>query len=73
MIWRKIKGNGVGLTEKVIFEQRLIRGGEDKPCRNFGGERSKQRKQPGDLPGGPVTKNLCFQCRGLEFDPWSGN
>ena len=26
MIWRKIKGNGVGLTEKVIFEQRLIRG-----------------------------------------------
>ena len=26
-----------------------------------------------DFPGGPVVKTPCFQCRGLGFDPWSGN
>ena len=26
-----------------------------------------------DFPGGPVAKTLCSQCRGLGFDPWSGN
>ena len=26
-----------------------------------------------DLPGGPVAKSLCYQCRGPKFDPWSGN
>ena len=26
----------------------------------------------GGLPGGPVVKTPCFQCRGCGFDPWSG-
>ena len=26
-----------------------------------------------DLPGGPVAKTLCSQCRGSGFGPWSGN
>ena len=26
-----------------------------------------------DFPGHPVVKTLCFQCKGLGFDPWSGN
>ena len=26
-----------------------------------------------DFPGGPVIETLCYQCRGPEFDPWSGN
>ena len=25
----------------------------------------------GDFPGGPVVKNLCFQCWGHGFNPWS--
>ena len=25
-----------------------------------------------DFSGGPVTKTLCFQCKGLGFDPWWG-
>ena len=27
----------------------------------------------GDFLGGPVARNLHFQCRGPGFDPWSGN
>ena len=27
---------------------------------------------PGDFPGGPVVKTLCFHCRGNGFDPSSG-
>ena len=30
-------------------------------------------KAKGDFPSAPVAKNLCSQCRGLRFDPWSGN
>ena len=26
-----------------------------------------------DLPGGPVAKTPCSQCRSPEFDSWSGN
>ena len=26
-----------------------------------------------DLPGGPVAKTPCSQCRGPGFNPWSGN
>ena len=26
-----------------------------------------------DFPGGPAVKTLLSQCRGLRFDPWSGN
>ena len=26
-----------------------------------------------DFPGGPVAKTPYSQCRGPEFDPWSGN
>ena len=26
-----------------------------------------------DLPGGPVVKTPCFQCRGCRCDAWSGN
>ena len=26
-----------------------------------------------DFPGGPVVKTPSFHCRGLGFDPWSGN
>ena len=25
-----------------------------------------------DFPGGPVVETLCFQCRGLQFDPCLG-
>ena len=28
---------------------------------------------PSGLPGGPVAKTPCSQCRGPGFDPWSGN
>ena len=30
-------------------------------------------KMSKDLLGGPVVKALNSQCRGLKFDPWSGN
>ena len=26
-----------------------------------------------EFPGGPVVRTPCFYCRGLGFDPWSGN
>ena len=26
-----------------------------------------------ELPGGPVAKTLCSQCKRPGFDPWSGN
>ena len=26
-----------------------------------------------DFPAGPVAKTLYSQCRGSEFNPWSGN
>ena len=26
-----------------------------------------------DIPGDPVSKTLCPQCRGPKFNPWSGN
>ena len=26
-----------------------------------------------DFPGGAMAKTLHYQCRGLRFDPWSGN
>ena len=26
-----------------------------------------------DFLSGPVVKTLCFHCKGLRFDPWSGN
>ena len=26
-----------------------------------------------DFPGGPGAKTPCSQCRGLRFDPWTGN
>ena len=26
-----------------------------------------------DFPGGPVAEILNYQCRGPEFDPWSGH
>ena len=25
------------------------------------------------FPGSPVAKTVCFQWRGFQFDPWSGN
>ena len=27
----------------------------------------------GDFPGSPVVKTPYFQCKGLWFDPWSGD
>ena len=37
-------------------------------------ERENQQELTfGDLPGGPVVKTLCFQCRGSGFNPWSAN
>ena len=30
-------------------------------------------KKWGDFPDGPLAKTLHSQCRGPEFDPWSGN
>ena len=30
-------------------------------------------KMSRDFPGGSVVKTLNSQCRGLKFDPWSGN
>ena len=29
--------------------------------------------EPRDFPAGPVAKTLRFQCRGPQFNPWSGN
>ena len=31
------------------------------------------KMQAQDVPGGPVAKILSSQCRGPEFNPWSGN
>ena len=31
------------------------------------------RISPQDIPGGPMVKPLCSQCRGPRFDPWLGN
>lgn len=31
-----------------------------------------KKSPPGDFPGVPVIKILCFHCRGCGFDPWSG-
>ena len=67
------KGELGGSHWEGDFWAKTYKRGEDEPCRNLWGECSKQRKQPGDLPGGPATKNLCSQCRGSEFDPWSGS
>ena len=36
-------------------------------------ERFVSTVSPGDFPGCPVVKTLCFQCRGCGFNPWSGN
>ena len=36
-------------------------------------EAGRPFKPERDFPGGPVAMTPCFQCRGLEFDPWSGN
>ena len=30
------------------------------------------KSAPGDFPGSPVVKTLCFQCMGCRFYPWSG-
>ena len=32
----------------------------------------KKKKKQGDFPGGPVAKIPWSQCRGLGFNPWSG-
>ena len=32
---------------------------------------SKRHHQ--DVPGGPLVKTLCSQCRGHAFNPWSRN
>ena len=32
-----------------------------------------KKKGIGNLPGSPVAKTLCAQCRGPEFDPWARN
>ena len=40
------------------------------PCRMAG---IKKKKLTTDFPGGPVAKTLHSQCRGLRFDPRSGN
>ena len=31
-----------------------------------------QESRTRDIPGGPVVKAPCFQCRGPGFDPWLG-
>ena len=36
-------------------------------------ERGLERNKDGDFPGGPVVKESALQCKGLRFDPWSGN
>ena len=33
----------------------------------------KKKKKARDFPGGPVAKTPCCQCRGPEFNHWSGN
>ena len=30
-------------------------------------------RQERDIPGGPVVKTPCSQCRGHGFNPWLGN
>ena len=32
-----------------------------------------QERREGGLPGGPVAKTSCSQCRGPGFNPWSKN
>jgi len=32
-----------------------------------------KKHKTGDLPGGPVAKTLCSQCRGPGLNPWLGN
>ena len=37
------------------------------------GAAKKKKKLVQELPGGPVAKTLCSQCREPGFDPWTGN
>ena len=39
----------------------------------FSREKLLHAETLGDVPGGPVAKTPCSQCRGPGFDPWSGN
>ena len=32
-----------------------------------------KKKATGEFPGGPVANTLHSQCRGPQFDPWSGS
>ena len=45
--------------------------GDQTPSRNGTVSLFHSRPNPG-LPGGPVAKNPCCQCRGPGFDPWLG-
>ena len=48
--------------------------GEEWDSTTLGGPRVGLRElSEGDFPGGPVAKTLRFQCRGPEFNAWSGN
>ena len=41
--------------------------------RNKVGERRQSKQRSRDVPGGPLVKTPCIQCRGPGFNPWSGN
>ena len=53
----------------------LILGGGElyEPCTRAGRFRFAKIFRVRDFPGGPVGKTPHSQCRGPEFDPWSGN
>ena len=44
---------------------------QDKECLKAGGQGSTLLTDF-RLPGGPVVRTPCFQCKGHGFDPWSG-
>ena len=60
------------LTTGVSRSVLLCRVGEQTQVW-FGNIRISFLSKTKDSPGGRVAKTLCSQCRGLGFDPWSGN
>ena len=48
---------------------------EEKMCnfQNSAGGKYEENDKKGRVPGGPVAKIPCSQCRGPRFESWSGN
>ena len=57
--------------EKIFANEVTDKGLIFKICKQF--MKLNIKETNGTSPGGPLGKIPCSQCRGPEFDPWSGN